>query len=388
MHSTIYSDDIMDVEPLLSKLVSIDSSFPNESRIGEFIEGYLKEEGMAVRRQYVSDGRFNIFAERKGSGRPILLYGHMDTVIPHGRWHTNPLKLERDGDRLIGLGACDMKGGLAAILSGLAASKGRSLKAVFCVDEENISVGGWKALSSNRKWFSGVSIALSGDSGHSEKYKGGADVITAGRRGRVVINIDVRGFAFHGAQPKKGINAIDEASKIVLGLGDLKLLKHKALGGETAFANLFEGRSTGLAIPESARIGVDLHLVPPDTGTKAKKRVEELVRRLKSSGTLDRRTVVDVSIAKRETPYIDPYETKLSDKSVRRVIRIVDERCGTHHINYGSSVADDNIISNILHVPVITIAPNGDNPHAENEWVSRKGLGEVASLYAELIERL
>ena len=373
---------------MLSKLVSIDSSFPNESRIGEFIEGYLKEEGMNTRRQYVSEGRFNIFADRKGRGKPLLLYGHMDTVIPHGRWHTNPLKLERDGDRLIGLGACDMKGGLAAILSGIAESRERSIKAVFCVDEENISVGGWKALSSNRRWFSGVSMALSGDSGHSEKYKGGVDVITAGRRGRVVINIDVRGFAFHGAQPKKGINAIDEASKIVLGLDGLRLLKHRALGNETAFANLFEGRSTGLAIPESARIGIDLHLVPPDTGTKAKGRVEELIRRLKSNGTLGRRTAVAVSIAKRETPYIDPYETRLSDERVRQVIQIVDERCGTHHINYGSSVADDNIISNVLHVPVITIAPNGDNPHAENEWVSRKGLGEVASLYAELIERL
>jgi acetylornithine deacetylase/succinyl-diaminopimelate desuccinylase-like protein len=384
----IYSDDNMDVENLLSKLVSIDSSFPNESRIGEFIEGYLRETGMVTRRQYVSEGRFNIFAERKGRGKPILLYGHMDTVIPHGRWHTNPLKLERDGDRLIGLGACDMKGGLAAILSGLAASRDRALKAVFCVDEENISVGGWKALSSDRRWFSGVAIALSGDSGHSEKYKGGADVITAGRRGRVVINIDVRGFAFHGAQPKKGINAIDEASKIVLRLNGLKLMKHRALGSETAFANLFEGRSTGLAIPESARIGIDLHLVPPDTGTKAKQRVEELVRRLKREGTLDRRTMVEVSVAKRETPYIDPYETRLSEESVRRVIRVVDERCGTHHVNYGSSVADDNIISNVLHVPVITIAPNGDNPHAENEWVSRKGLVEVASLYAELIERI
>ena len=378
----------MDAETLLSKLVSIDSAFPNESRIGEFIEGYLKEEGMNTRRQYVSEGRFNIFADRKGRGKPLLLYGHMDTVIPHGRWHTNPLKLERDGDRLIGLGACDMKGGLAAILSGIAESRERSIKAVFCVDEENISVGGWKALSSDRKWFSGVSIALSGDSGHSEKYKGGADVITAGRRGRVVINIDVRGFAFHGAQPKKGINAIDEASKIVLGLDGLRLLKHRALGNETAFANLFEGRSTGLAIPEGARIGIDLHLVPPDTGTKAKGRVEELIRRLKSNGTLGRRTAVAVSIAKRETPYIDPYETRLSDERVRQVIQIVDERCGTHHINYGSSVADDNIISNVLHVPVITIAPNGDNPHAENEWVSRKGLGEVASLYAELIEKL
>jgi glutamate carboxypeptidase len=47
----------------------------------------------------------------EGSGRALLL-GHLDTVVAHGA-HRG---LERDGARLVGSGAIDMKGGVALAL--------------------------------------------------------------------------------------------------------------------------------------------------------------------------------------------------------------------------------------------------------------------------------
>src|SRR5829696_6525642 len=46
-----------------------------------------------------------------GSGR-ILLLGHLDTVIAHA----NHRPLERDGEKLVGSGSVDMKGGVVLSL--------------------------------------------------------------------------------------------------------------------------------------------------------------------------------------------------------------------------------------------------------------------------------
>jgi acetylornithine deacetylase len=56
-----------------------------------------------------------------GGGRSILLNSHIDTVFPAApeRWLTDPFEpVEKDG-RIFGLGACDTKGGMAAVLTAL-----------------------------------------------------------------------------------------------------------------------------------------------------------------------------------------------------------------------------------------------------------------------------
>src|SRR5918995_2459089 len=60
----------------------------------------------------------DLLATLRGPGsRRILLLGHVDTVVAHA--HHRPLK--RDGDRLLGSGAVDMKGGVVLALGALRA---------------------------------------------------------------------------------------------------------------------------------------------------------------------------------------------------------------------------------------------------------------------------
>src|SRR5687767_5840283 len=64
----------------------------------------------------------DLLATLHGSGaRRILLLGHVDTVIGHA--HHKPIA--RDGDRLLGSGAVDMKGGVVLALGALRALAGR-----------------------------------------------------------------------------------------------------------------------------------------------------------------------------------------------------------------------------------------------------------------------
>ncbi len=375
----------MSVERILKSLVGINSVFPNEARLGTYLEKRLKGIGFRTSRMYLGKNRFNIFAERGSGGKELLLYGHTDTVPQYGAWKSDPLKLVRKSGRLYGLGSCDMKGGIASMLHALESVQSARVKLLLCPDEENVSAGAWAAVK-RRAWFRGVTYALSGEPGLSKASAEEHNVITVGRRGRVVIDIRVKGVSSHGAYSSMGVNAIDEAAKIVSGVKGFRLRKHAQMGAENVFVNRIESAATSLSLPDTAKLSLDVHLVPPSTSLDAKERAEELIGALRRKGILDKRTEAKASIRKRETPYIEPYANNMSDGHVRHVISLMERNFGSAFINYGSSVADDNILANELHIPVLVIGPKGGNEHSANEWVSARSLAQTSRFYIMLLE--
>lgn len=378
----------MSAPEILRDIVNINSVFPNEEKLGIYIERHLKGLGFRTLRQNVGGRRFNLFAERGRGRRALLFYGHMDTVPIYGDWKTDPLKLTKDGDRLYGVGTCDMKGGIAAMLEAVrAADRDRYIKLLFCVDEENISVGVREAVKRSR-WLSDVFFTVSVEPGDSQRQTGGANVVTVGRRGRVVISVDIEGVSSHGSNPQRGINALEEAAKIALSLKKFDLRRSRGFGSETVFVNTIEGRATSLTVPDKAHMEIDVQLVPPNSIESARKRVQALVRHLYRSGILNPRTIVNVSIKKRETPYINPYVNNINGRRMKNLFSIVRNNIGRVVINYGSSVADDNILFEAMRVPIVTIGPSGGSIHSANEWVSESNLNLITMLYTKLMNEL
>jgi acetylornithine deacetylase/succinyl-diaminopimelate desuccinylase-like protein len=378
----------MEVEGILERLVSINSIFGNEKAIGEYLESRLRRLGFSTRRQYLAPGRFNIFAERGVGSRSLMFYGHMDTVTAHGKWKKGPFGLRREGDRLYGLGACDMKGGIAAMLKALESGRDRKIKVLLCADEENISKGAWTAVK-ERRWFGDVAFMVSCEPGDSKRHNGGAHVITVGRRGRVVIEADVYGLSSHGANPQRGINAIDEASRIVLASRAIRLREHKELGKENIFVRDIVARSdSALDLPDRAHLEFDMQLVPPSTARDAVERVNILIRNMHRAGKLREGTVVTVKMKKRPTPYIDPYIDNLHDPRIIKLLSLIKSGLRNPVLNYGSSVADDNILANSFGRPIVTIGPVAGNLHAPEEWTSLKSLRELVTVYGLIISRI
>lgn len=69
-------------------------------------------------------------------GRPQHLFNvHLDTVPDSPDWSASPFELRVDGERAVGLGACDIKGAAAAMLTAAAASEGAAAF-LFTTDEE------------------------------------------------------------------------------------------------------------------------------------------------------------------------------------------------------------------------------------------------------------
>jgi len=112
------------VRELCSELVKIPSENPPGDchKIAAFITDYLKNAGLPVRRIPGPSGQPNLLSELDfGKGPVLILNGHMD-VVPAGdpaRWTWDPFGGAVEEGYVLGRGASDMKGGLAALMVAL-----------------------------------------------------------------------------------------------------------------------------------------------------------------------------------------------------------------------------------------------------------------------------
>ncbi len=283
------------MEPLelLRRIVGMDSVFPHEANLAHFLAGELEKAGFSVEMQgfRAEDGveRFNVLATREadgrgarsgeleaGAGKPILLYGHMDTVPPYGydaEGGRDPFRLEERDGRLYGLGAYDMKAGLAAILQAVSAVRGdRPLKVMFVSDEEADSRGCFEAARSG--FVKGAGFALAAEISDIHDVTEKTRTITLGRRGRAQYEVDVPGKSFHAARASEGISAVTEAAKLAIEIDRMNetLPRHPDLSQGHMFVRSFHSESASLSLPDSAKLLIDRHLVPPENAESAKER--------------------------------------------------------------------------------------------------------------------
>jgi succinyl-diaminopimelate desuccinylase len=97
-----------DLLQLTAELVDIASVSHDEASAAEFVAGAL---GDLAHLQTVRIGDNVISRTSLGRRHRLLVAGHLDTVPPNGNEHAVLC-----GDRCSGIGACDMKGGLAVML--------------------------------------------------------------------------------------------------------------------------------------------------------------------------------------------------------------------------------------------------------------------------------
>lgn len=374
------------VTKLLRDLVRIPSVFPHEKEIGQFLVDRLDRQGFATFTHKIEEDRFNIFAEKGEGDKAILFLGHMDTVPLYGEWNSNPFELTRDGDRLYGLGAWDMKAGVAASIEAIRqASEDIRVKILITCDEENISKGAWKAVAENDVWFNDVALTVSAEppiARHSSDD--GLNLVTVGRGGRGLITISVRGRSAHATKHTDGINAIEEAAIITSSINAMKPRTHRKLGPEIVFVRQFSGGTDSLSVPDFVSLEVEV-LNSVSRLSDIRNKIEMLVQGLKSKSKINADTEVSLAVKKRETPYLEPYVTDLRNSAVQKALQVVRKEVAEPDIIYARSVADDNVIANSFHIPLIRLGPKGDNAHMANEWVSETGVEEAVRVFGSIV---
>ncbi len=377
----------METKELLRKVVNIYSVFPNEKELAEFLENHLRDLGFKVQRQHIEEKRFNILAEKGEGEKSILFYAHMDTVPVYGDWKTDPFTLTEEGDILFGRGTSDMKAGIVAILKAIENKnpKNFKIKIAFGVDEENISEGGHALV--NSPWCKDIIAAIIPETGLTTEPSIGPQAIILGRRGRAAYSLKVPGFSVHGAS-SEGVNAIEEASKIIMNIKKLPLRKHEKLPPSSLFIRSINSEAGSLSIPEKTEIIIDRHLVPPETKETVLEEIKKFIDELYDLEILSvvNGKKVEVEIQKRKTPYLDPYITDEFHPFTQFVSKFVKEKYGKAIYRYGLSVADENLFGSVLKIPTIVIGPLSGNCHSANEWVSYRSIEELREIFSKIIE--
>ncbi len=144
-----------------------------------------------------------------GHDRRIVLGGHLDTVPANG----NEVP-RRDGDTLHGLGAADMKGGLAVMLTLADALSSNAAKARFDAtlvfyEAEEIA----EEFNGLRRLFAERPDLVAGDLAVLLEPTGGW--MEAGCQGTLHVRATFRGARAHSARPWMGTNAIHRASEVL-----------------------------------------------------------------------------------------------------------------------------------------------------------------------------
>jgi acetylornithine deacetylase len=217
-----------------TRLVRVPSITGDEGAVQDLVASLLADIGLEVERLEPSldavrsdrdwpgdempRDRLPIVLGRLGraGGRRLVLVGHVDVVPPGDRatWTHDPWAGEREGDRLYGRGAVDMKGGVASILGAVQALvsadlvdrlDGEILVAVVPSEED----GGQGMLAAIRAGATG-DMAIITEPTDLE--------IVIAHAGAITFKLTVPGRAAHASVRREGVSALDNLQTLVRAL--------------------------------------------------------------------------------------------------------------------------------------------------------------------------
>ena len=355
---------------LLRQMVAIPSESENEKRLAVFIHQYLKEElGMEAWLQPVGENSVNVIGiwKKPEATRRLILGGHLDTVLPADGWETNPYELCQRGEKLHGLGAADMKGGLACqllVLKQLQKYKDSldiEIQFVGLADEERHSVGAhayvkWaKTRQETRPTF-----FIMGEPHF--------DNIVIGATGKVLLSFHVTGKEGHAAKPESGVNAIECMAGLLKAIQEKYGPRYQERKNGSVCCLKIESEYPGysMTIPAQCRCLVNKQLLAGENIEEFIADVQAIFREKIGAGSLH--------IAK-EIPSYPAYQLPADQPDVEKLRRFLKEQF--HHqpeFKINQSVSDGNIFYNMLGIPTVLFGPDGVGFHTEKECVDRTSL--------------
>lgn len=267
----------LDLALLLQEIIEIPSPSSQEGDLANRIRQKCAEIGFD---QVITDRAGSIIAiKRNGEGPTLLFDTHMDTARPLIADHlgSNSYDSHFDGKRIQGLGACEGKSSIAAILFALerfiadVPFQG-TLVAVFLV-LGNFCEGDSLKLVLEEMAITPDWIILGEPSNLN---------VIRGHRGRTHFNVRVKGKSCHSATPHLGKNAIMAASRLLFDIDLLSadLLQDEFLGAGTIAVTAIASEAPAInSLPHTCTLSIDRRLTVGETATRARSELENAIAR-------------------------------------------------------------------------------------------------------------
>ena len=378
-----HNDDLDTARRLLTRFIEIPSVNPaddpeseGESAVTAEIAAYCTAIGMEVTFEDVFPGRPNVEAVlRAPNAQGALLFEvHTDTVaLPLGEVVPTA---RSEGNRIYGRGACDVKGGLVAILLALKELSGnrQDLKAdvilLGAADEESQFRGVVKYLESPRQIDGAVVIeptVLRSVIGHS---------------GCVRFTVTVNGRSAHSSRPELGRSAIRDAFTAILALDDWSARRGKeALVPPRKPPQLTVNRITGgrafNIVPDLCTFDVDIRTVSSDDPQAVLDELGALLERLSATGV--RAHISEVVILGWG---LEPDPLALINSAAKSALASNGVDPEEEYVTFGT---DASKLTRLGDIPSIVLGPGDANQaHTDDEHVELEDVLKARDIYRDI----
>ena len=335
---------------ILKDLVKFNTIKDKENKeILEYIENYLLKLG------FKTECKTKNLIMSIGENSRIGFLGHTDTVEYIDEFK-NPFDLTLKDGYLYGLGSCDMKGGIAAMLDAVSQinfSKLKSgMKLYFTYDEE-IGFGGIQEIVMSGEKF--PEIMIFGEPTNN--------VIYTGHKGLIEYELYFKGLKAHSSNPAKGISANLNAVKFLYELEEYynnEIKKDEEMVYEVPYTTMnvgvINGGTAKNSVPAFCNITIDFRIANEKHVSKIKNKINELAKKY----------LAEVNIIEETMPFADN-------------IDFIDEIKTTNFMTEAGKVSGCKRI--ILGTGPVTA-------HEVNENISIESYRKLVKQYKEIINKI
>ncbi len=348
-----------------------------EHQVTAYLAAFFRDLGVPCERQTVAPLRDNIVgrATSPGARRTFLFEAHQDTV-PTNHMTIDPFGAAIANGRLYGRGACDIKGGMAAMLAAFARlvrekPPGAANVVMACtVDEEHTFLGVQELV--RRGVQADMAVVAEPTRLH---------VVNA-HKGAVRWDLHTAGRSCHSSSPGQGVNAIYRMAHLLTAIEQYAAELQASpsdplLGPPTLSVGRIEGGTSVNTVPDHCRVEIDRRLIPGELPDAA---LQQFTTFLQKYGAW-----TDYPFTCSE-PWLSmpPLSPQNSAELVDRLGRAIDEVIGSHRVTVVPYGTDASTIA-LAGIPSVVFGP-GDiaQAHTKDEWVSLEEVEQASEILFRL----
>lgn len=387
----------MDLIQTLSRLVSIPSVNPmggpgkgpqyGEARLTDFLQSQLEQWQIPFRRDPVAPGRDNLIARLDGragpaqEGRTLLFAVHQDTVPVEGMT-IEPFAATISGRRLYGRGACDVKGGMAAMLAAfhrLARERPANMPTVILAFTVNEEYGFTGATALTRLWTERPGGILPRKPDAAIVAEPTSLQVVVAHKGVLRWRVHTTGHAAHSSRPEAGQNAIYRMAPVLQALERYhrevltKREAHPLCGPSTLSVGTIHGGVSVNVVPDRCTIEIDRRLTPQECPQEAHQHVADYLARDPAIQVQP----IQEPPSMLGQPLPDTDNRELAQRLVNAAKKVTGE-CRQIGVPYATDAAFFAAAS----VPTVVFGPGSiEQAHTADEWISLDQLEQAAEIY-------
>jgi len=341
------------------------------------------------------DGLGNVIG-RIGSGPRIIAFdAHIDTVYAGDMslWDFDPFTPKIEDGKVWGRGTVDQEGGMASMVTAGKIIKEMGLNDQFTiyftgtVMEEDCDGLCWKYIINEDKIRPEMVVIT--EPTNMNIYRG--------HRGRMEMQVRVKGLSCHGSAPERGDNAIYKISRIALEIEKLheRLKVDAFLGkGSVCVSQVFFTGPSQCAVPDSAWINLDRRLTFGETKDIAVAEVKDAATR---AGYPDAEVIVLEYAEKAYTGLVYPMEKYFPTWAIPEDSPWVVSAVDAYEKTLGKKPFVDKwtfstngiSIAGMEGIPCIGLGPGNEvMAHFPNEHCPVEHLSGASAFYAALVAKL